>query len=65
MRKELTKKYLEIILREITKYELQVPGANITYDTERDRINVHFPITKKDIEEMWKKMKVEKNEPPL
>jgi hypothetical protein len=44
MKEELTKEQLEIILREIDLYKAKFPEASVTYDTEKRRINITYPL---------------------
>ena len=44
MKEELNLEQLEMIIGQIRQIQAQHPKANVTYDTEKQRINITYPL---------------------
>jgi hypothetical protein len=46
MKDELNLQQLKAIVQEVRYWEKEHPKANVTYDTEKNRINITYPMPK-------------------
>ncbi len=44
MKDELLREHMEIIIGEMKRLEAEHPKAKVTYDTEKQRINITYPL---------------------
>lgn len=44
MKEELLREHLEIIIGEMRRIELEHPKAKVSYDTQKQRINITYPL---------------------